>query len=193
MKIVKLVGKDFYLRIITLNDITDKYVSWLNDKEVNQYLGCRFDVATIDSVQEYVQSIDNETNFLFGIFKINASDNDQHIGNIRIEVDKHHNTAYLGYLVGDKYYWGTLAATESIILILDFAFNELKVGKLWGSACSKNISSIITAKKLGFKQEGRLTNYTYSANGVTVLQMKLSILKDEWLHRGPTLKKRLGL
>ena len=192
MEIDKLVGKDFYLRIIILDDVTEEYVSWLNDKEVNQYLDCRFDIATIDSVREYVQSIDNETNFLFGIFKINASDNDQHIGNIRIEVNNHHNTAYLGYLVGDKNYWGTSASTESIILLLDFAFNELKVRKLWGSAYLANIGSIFTLKTLGFKQEGRLRKHVIVGNRITDL-IYLSMLKSEWLHRESILKKRLNL
>jgi len=192
MEIEKLVGKDFYLRVITLDDITDKYVSWLNDKEVNQYLDCRFDVATIGSVQEYVQSIDNETNFLFGIFKIKASGNDQHIGNIRIEINKYHNTAYLGCLVGDKNYWGTSALTESLILLLGFAFNELKVRKLWGSAYLANISSIFTLKTLGFKQEGRLRKHVIVGNRITDL-IYLSMFKSEWVHRESNLKRRLSL
>jgi RimJ/RimL family protein N-acetyltransferase len=192
MEIEKLVGKDFYLRVITLNDITEKYVNWLNDTEVNQYLECRFNVATIESVQKYVQSIDNETNFLFGIFKINASGNDQHIGNIRIEVNKHHNTAYFGYMVGDKDYWGTLAATESIILILDFAFNELKVRKLWAAIYLNNISAIFTIKRLGFQQDGRLRKHVILDNGTTDL-LNFSILENEWLQLESTLKRHLSL
>jgi RimJ/RimL family protein N-acetyltransferase len=180
MEIEKLVGKDFYLRIITLNDITEKYVNWLNDKEVNQYLECRFEVSTIESVQEYVQCCDNETKFLFGIYKINASDNDLHIGNTKIEVNKYHNTAYFGYMIGDKNYWGTSASKESIILTLDFTFNELKVRKVYGVCYLDNIGSIITAKKLGFKQEGRLRKHAISCNGITDW-LYFSILKDEWL------------
>ena len=38
LKSIKLVGKHFYLKILNLKDVNKKYLSWLNDKKVTQYL-----------------------------------------------------------------------------------------------------------------------------------------------------------
>ena len=38
LKLLRLEGKNFYLRVLTRKDINKKYLSWLNDKEVTQYL-----------------------------------------------------------------------------------------------------------------------------------------------------------
>jgi hypothetical protein len=37
-------GKKIFLRNIELTDCTERYVSWLNDKEVNRYLESRLAV-----------------------------------------------------------------------------------------------------------------------------------------------------
>jgi len=78
---------------------------------------------------------DQKSRFLFGVFD-NTSD--LHIGNLTLDI-RLHNVAYFGYLIGEKNYWGTPAATEAICLILDFSFNFMKVRKVWGGIYKSNL------------------------------------------------------
>ena len=38
---MKLSGKNYFVEKIRKENINDKYISWLNDKEVNKYLEIR--------------------------------------------------------------------------------------------------------------------------------------------------------
>ena len=53
-----------YLRRLTEDDVTEKYVSWLNDPEINQYLESRFSVHTIEETRSFIRSVYNDKNSL---------------------------------------------------------------------------------------------------------------------------------
>ena len=59
----RLEGERLYLRPITIDDVNETYVEWLNDPEVNQFLENRFEVHTLASARAYLQKISqNSTN-----------------------------------------------------------------------------------------------------------------------------------
>ena len=63
-------------------DITQKYVSWMNDKSVHPFSVQKFKKHNIKNVKKYVRDINKSKNiFLFGIFLKNKSSLN-HIGNI---------------------------------------------------------------------------------------------------------------
>lgn len=130
-----LKGKQIYLRRLTEDDVTEKYVSWMNDPEINQYLESRFVRHTLESTKAFIRSVTNDNNYQFGIFDINT---DEHIGNIKIGgINHYHRYADIGFLIGEKSYQGKGIATEAIALATDFAFENLHLHKLWGRICAK--------------------------------------------------------
>lgn len=160
-----LKGEKIYLRRLTEEDASDDYVSWMNDPEINQYLESRFYEQTIESTKAFIRSVTNDNNYQFGIFD---KETDKHIGNIKIgSINHYHRFADIGFLIGEKSYWGKGIATEAIGLATDFAFNKLKLHKLWGGAYSPNMGSVKAFLKNGYQQEGAKKNQ-YLCHGVYV-------------------------
>lgn len=145
-------GERIFLRRLTEEDASDEYVRWMNDSEINQYLESRFYTQTIESTKAFICSVTNDNNYQFGIF---IKETGKHIGNIKVgSINHHHRYADIGFLIGNKSYWGQGIATEAIKLATEFAFNTLKLHKLWGGAYSPNIGSIKAFLKNGYEQEG---------------------------------------
>lgn len=155
-------GKQIFLRRLTEEDATQEYVDWMNDPEINQYLESRFYTQTIESTKVFIRSVTNDNNYQFGIF---LNESGKHIGNIKIgSINHYHRYADIGFLIGDKSYWGRGIATEAVKLATDFAFKTLKLHKLTGGLYEPNMGSMRTFLKNGYKEEGRLKNQ-YLLNG----------------------------
>ena len=162
---LRIEGKTIFLRRLTEEDVSDDYVRWMNDPDINQYLECRFYTHTIQNTRDFIRSVTNDNNYQFGIF---FKETGKHIGNIKIgSINQYHRYADVGFLIGEKKYWGKGIATEAIGLVSDFAFNTLKLHKLWGGAYSSNIGSIKAFLKNGYQQEGAKKNQ-YLCHGVYV-------------------------
>ena len=149
-----LTGKLITLRSITLSDCNDTYVSWLNDPEINKYLEVRFDFHTVENVRAYVDGmLKSDSSYQFAII---AGDTNRHIGNIKLgPIHPQYLFADVGYLVGDKSYWGKGIATEAIKLVVDFAFNELNLRRVQAGVYEHNIASEKALINAGFTLEGR--------------------------------------
>lgn len=149
---IRIDGENIFLRRLTEEDATEDYVRWMNDPEINQYLESRFYEQSIESCKAFIRSVSNDNNYQFGIF---LKETGKHIGNIKIgSINQYHKYADIGFLIGEKQFWGRGIATEAIKLATDFAFNTLKLHKLWGGAYSPNIGSVKAFMKNGYEQEG---------------------------------------
>ena len=147
-----LKGEKIFLRRLTEDDATQEYVDWMNDPEINQYLESRFYTQTIESTKDFIRSVTNDNNYQFGIFD---NESGKHIGNIKLGSINHiHKYGDIGFLIGDKSFWGKGIATEAIRLVTDFAFNNLGLHKVWGGAYAPNIGSKKAFLKNGFEVEG---------------------------------------
>jgi len=148
-----VVGNTASLRYLNLNDATPEYVSWLNDPEINQYTESRFIVHTKESVEDFISKTCNDSNHAFAIID---NESGLHIGNIKIgNINSQHLYADIGLIIGNKNFWGKGVATEAIKMCIDFAFNQLKLHRLYAGIYDKNIGSIKAFEKAGFICEGK--------------------------------------
>jgi len=175
----KKVGKSFYLRTLSGKDITKKYLSWLRDPLVNQYLDVRFSVPNRKQALENLRHYDNKNKYFYGIFD---KKNSKFIGITTLRINEIKKEAMHGYLIGDKNYWGTTAGIESFALILDFGFDNLNLNKVAGGTYSNNISSIFNYYKLGLTLERRLKKETIF-KGSPIDRLLFSISKKKWWQR----------
>jgi [ribosomal protein S5]-alanine N-acetyltransferase len=176
---LKKVGSNYYIRTLTKTDINEEYLSWLTDPEVNQYLEVRFTEPTIDSVEVHIETYDNNSSFFCGVFTV---ENDLFIGTISLRTDVNHGCASYGYIIGNKNYWGTAAGIDSVSLMLDLAFDDLNLRKVWGGAYVANIGSLFNFKKLGFVKEGNFRRHL-TLNGKPTDSLMFGIFKEEWYER----------
>ncbi len=152
LKSIKLESDNFYLRILTLKDLNTKYLSWLNDKEVTQYLENPKLKYTKKDLLNYFKEIDYEKKMIFAIID---KKNNKHVGNVGLNpIDEKNKKTGLGGLIGEKKYWGSSAFTESMKLLIDYAFEVRKFIKIESGVYENNAPCIIASKKVGFKLEG---------------------------------------
>ncbi len=157
-------GERIGLRYITLDDVTPEYVSWLNDKTVNQFLEIRFEEHTLESVNQFVRQMRNTPGeYLMAICLL---DGDRHIGNIKIgSVNTRHRFGVLSLFIGNRQYWGQGIGAEAIGLMTSFAFTTLGLHKINSKAYFGNLSSIYAFRKCGYAIEG-VEQEQYLHNGI---------------------------
>lgn len=154
-KNIKIHSDRIYLREVTLDDVNQTYVNWLNDPEVNQFLETRYETQTLDSVREHVEAMTAKEDELF--LAICLKEDNTHIGNIKLgPINPIHKFADVSLLIGEKSYWGKGIATEAISALTNYAFSILKLNKLKSGCYSENQGSARAFLKSGFKPEGRV-------------------------------------
>jgi RimJ/RimL family protein N-acetyltransferase len=147
-----LENNNIYLRPLRIEDVTDKYVSGLNDPEVNRYLvNVRQNVQTRETVGEYIISCYESSNaILFGIF-IKKDDSKTPIGTVHIsEIDLFHYTASVGICLFAKRVWRKGYALQALQLVKSYLFGVLGLHYLEAGAYAKNTSSISAFTHAGF-------------------------------------------
>ena len=148
-----IYGKKIILRLITLSDVNNDYLSWLNDSEVNSFLETRHKIQTLDSISDYV--LQNIQNTKVHMFAICIADSLIHIGNIKIgPINTIHKTSYISYFIGNKNFWGKGLATEALYLTTKYAFMKLKLSKCNAGVYDNNIASKKVLNKVGYTKEG---------------------------------------
>ncbi len=140
------------LRPLTLDDVSEQYVAWLNDPRVNRYLETRYEGQTLDTVRAFVKAQSAaENSVLFGIF---LRENERHIGNIKLgPVMDHQPVADVSLFIGDVDCWGRGYATEALGQVVEYAFRERGLIKLSAGAYAANEASVAAFKKVGFQVE----------------------------------------
>lgn len=152
---IELKGKKLLMKRLLVSDVSQKYVDWLNDPEINQFLAIRGVTQNIDMVRAYVSSYERTDNkLLLGIFDIKTK---IHIGNITFSsIDWKNEVGIIGIAIGDKNYRGQGYAYEALSLAVEFAFSELSLHRIDAWVSADNISSQKLFKRVGFNQEGIL-------------------------------------
>lgn len=147
------------LRIMNSADASDRYLSWMRDPIVNQYLESRFSmpecIQDLITFIEYVNAAPDS--LLFGIF---LREDLRHIGNIKIgPVVRQHARSEIGYLIGDREAWGNGYASEAISEICRYGFEELELAKITAGVYEANTSSAKALLKAGFAHEATILSH----------------------------------
>lgn len=138
---------------LTVADVSDEYVRWLNDPVVNEYLESRFASHDLVSTRSFVEAmVESPDNLLLGI---RSEEIGAHVGNIKIgPVNRHHLTGEIGILIGAKQAWGRGIATAAIRIMCDIARLQLSLRKVTAGCYATNVGSQKAFEKAGFEVEG---------------------------------------
>ena len=161
-----------------MSDCNSRYVSWLNDSEVNRYLEVRWNKQTLKTVQEFVEfQRENDHSVLFAI-RLNSDD--RHIGNIKIgPINSWHCLADISYFIGEKELWNKGIATQAINLVCDFGFHELHLHRIEAGAYEKAVGSCKALEKNGFMREGVFRRQAMS-DGEYINGYRYGLLANEY-------------
>jgi [ribosomal protein S5]-alanine N-acetyltransferase len=158
---MKLIGKRIYVKILAPEDVTEAYVEWMNDPEINQYLESRFRIQTMNSVCSFVNEMNNSPiDALFGMF---LNDSHEHIGNIKIgNINTFHRRAEVGLVIGNRTMWGKGYGAEAIALVTKYGFEELNLNKLTAGMYVENMGSYKAFIKCNWRHVATLKEHCFS-------------------------------
>lgn len=173
----RIDGDRVYLRDVRPEDVTERYLAWMNDRDVTRFLETRFATHTLDSLRTFVEARRRDPATLF--LAMIRRDTGEHIGNIKLgPVDPHHEVADIGLMVGERSAWGQGFATDAIRALTRYAFETLGLRRLTAGAYAPNVGSIRAFEKAGYRTEGVRRRH-YLCDGTYVDGILLGRLRDE--------------
>ena len=164
------------IRSLELDDISNSYVLWLTDTEVNKYMETRFQVHDYRTCKEFVTNMkDNAGEELFGIF---LRANNEHIGNCKLgAINRIHHTAEISFFIGKKSCWGLGYASEAVNYVVQYGFNFLDLVKITAGCYEDNLGSKTVLLKSGFEIEGLLKQQVVLNGNIRTNVFKFGIIK----------------
>jgi [ribosomal protein S5]-alanine N-acetyltransferase len=203
---VVIRGRSIIMRPIEIDDIGEKYVSWLNDPEINQFLEVsKSKKQTVKDVFEYVNHRRSEGTEVFGI--LTNHDNMlvgttglinwekkieyQKILNLKlIKRDLNSASPPLGFglMIGDKKAQMLGVGGEAYLYMISLIFDFLKADIIFNMAVLKYIEVISMAERVGFNKIHTLSNHIELSSG-KYHGVILTMTQNEWLIK----KKRFRL
>lgn len=165
MKIPKrifLSGKMIYLRALETDDLTDRYLQWLNDEEVCSGNGHAIFPNSRARMRNYLDSVHHSTSAV--VLAIVAHKGDRHIGNASLQdIDWVSRSAAFAILIGDTRYWGQGIGLEVGRLIVQFGFERLNLNRVHCATPENNRAMQKLAATLGMEREGLRRQAFYKA------------------------------
>ena len=154
----------------------------------------RYSLIQANSVENMKMYIDkalngreNKNSYAFTVFDKQAN---QYAGSTRFyDIQIENATLQLGFTWYGKKFQGTGLNKNCKYLLLEFAFDVLKMERVEFRADNENQRSINAMKSIGCVVEGVLRSNTFKPNGERRDSIVLSILKDEW---NKTVKQKLN-
>ncbi len=176
-----LESENLFLKPFTAKDIQAEYINWLNNNDINKYLEIRLQKQTTETAKAYVNSFKNNLEkFLWGIYSLD----NKLIGTTSLyNFNKYHGLASISIMIGNKDFWGTSATIEAKTLVINYAFNIIKIRKILASTYAVNMSMNFTLKKLGFTLEGKFLQNRLLENGEYCDEFKWGLFKNVWQQR----------
>lgn len=143
-------GHRIYLRKLSLSDVTEEYLSWLNDPEVLRYRRPKVYSSTMEDLQTFIRTAQNSQDLYLAIC---LQEGDKHIGGVSLTaINFVHHTADLNIMIGDKNCWGNGFGKEVVFVLSKHAFFNMGLNRL--SAQSPNPAFNKIVKSLGWVHEG---------------------------------------
>lgn len=176
---IEIRGSRVILKPITENEINDRYLAWLNDSEINEYLEVRFRKQTIKDIYNYINNLrSTDGGELFAIFDIARN---LHIGNCSITHFNPNNNGYAiyGLMIGEKDN-NMGFAIDVEIMIVEYLLSLSEIRKIKGSVYAINKPAWKILEMLGFKKEGVLRKQVVLSDGTLDDGYVYGLFKEEW-------------
>ena len=150
------------LRELSINDAMD--ISRLMTYNISRSLWEVPYPYTIENALEFINSSHRDFKSLKAVnFAIQYKNNLEGVNRIvgiiglkNIEYDKKNTN--LGYWIGEPY-WGNGIATESVTLVINYAFSVLGLEEVYAYVYSENKASIRVLEKNGMTKKGEVNEY----------------------------------
>lgn len=150
---------------------------WINDRELvlrnsgYRLVGEAQHRAWFESVQQRADTV---------IFAIRLAEDDRLIGSCQLHGISHvHRAAELQIRIGTPALRGKGHGTDAVRLLLDFAFRDLNLRRVYLHVFCDNAAAVRVYEKAGFVREGLLRGAAY-VDGKYLDVLVMAILREEY-------------
>ncbi len=174
---MNIIGDLIKLRAVELNDL-DVLQKWANDPTIQYMLGgWHFPINRNDQEKWYQNLSCNSMNQRFIIE--DSNNNKLGMANL-LNINLKDGNAELGLLLDPKYQ-GKGFGIEVVKILMQYAFEELRLNRLETTIIATNKASLsLFLKKCNWKQEGILRNWYFRQNKF-IDKVMLGILSHEYI------------
>jgi RimJ/RimL family protein N-acetyltransferase len=153
---VVLDGLSVLLREFRSSDAPAAH-GWVGDPDAVRYvpLGPLDTAGSVEYVEQLIAEAKRDPRDAYTL-AIVEKDSGEVIGSVALGIDSRaHRRAELGYILRQDR-WGRGYATEAASLMIDFAFDQLAMNRVWAVCDPENPASTRVLEKCGMTGEGRL-------------------------------------
>ncbi len=169
-----LTGEKIYLSPLTIDDISQDYVSWLNDIEVCKHNSHATFPNTTAKTLSYIASIEKSMTEI--VFTIRWKENNDHVGNVSLQkINWINRSGEIAILIGKKKYWNKGVGSEAYKLLIDYGFNTLNLNRISSGLMISNYGMIKICEKNQMEKEVVMREFLYK-NGKYIDAVIYSIL-----------------
>jgi UDP-4-amino-4,6-dideoxy-N-acetyl-beta-L-altrosamine N-acetyltransferase len=170
------VRDDIIIRPITLDD-TDNIIKWRNNPQVSENFIYRKGLTREDHIYWMKNKVETGK---VAQFIIVEKESGKDIGSVYLrDIDYNYSKAEFGIFIGDEDAHGKGYGTQATMHILEYAFSELKLNKVFLRVFSYNAGAIRCYEKAGFTNEGCFRQDVI-IDGKPYDIVFMGFLKSEW-------------
>lgn len=174
-----IYGERLRLRALEKDDLP-MFVAWLNDPEVRANLFVNHPLSMAEE-EQWFEHVLKQPQYERPLCIEVKTENSWHlIGNLALmDISNTHRKAELGIMIGDKAYWNQGYGTEAIKILVNHAFKELNLHRVFLRVYDTNPRGIRCYEKVGFRHEGTQREAIFK-DGKYIDMHMMSVLSSEW-------------
>lgn len=174
------------IRRFEIGDIPNK-VKWINDPQNNTFLHYELPLE-IEKTENWFRKNADRTDRYDAVIEADGKP----VGLIGLlSIDHKHKKAEYYITLGERDYLGKGVAHRATKLLLDYAFGELGLNRIYLYTETENLSAVKSYEKIGFQREGVLKNDLFS-KGRFVDRYIYAITKKDYFHDFDTPIQKIG-
>lgn len=169
-------GERVYLRPLEPTDV-ELVHRWYEDSRVLTLMGDP-PISLASRQHRYEQAVKGDDDVFR--FTICLLDDDRGIGRTDLfDVDRQNGSCAFGITVGEPELWGQGLGTDAVNALVDFAFGQLRLERVWLDTDADNKRAQGAYAKSGFTVEGRFRRAFYQ-DGRFSDGIRMALLREEW-------------
>ena len=160
MKFDSITTERLIISLFEVSDMSEMYISWLNDQELMRFSEQRHRKHTLSSCKRYLSSFKNSSNLFLAVKDFSGN----LYGTITVYYDINNNTADIGIMIGNKKAKGLGVGFEAWNAIIKWIKINIRPRKITAGCMVKNSKMISIIERSGMQVDCiRKQHYLYNS------------------------------
>jgi len=173
----RLRGTLAYLRPYEPEDVETVH-HWFEDARVSSLMGER-PRSLARRRQQFEAGVADQGGDAYWFIICRLAD-DLPIGRLDLfDIDRHHGSACFGITIGSPEWWGQGYGTDAVNALVDFAFGQLRLERVWLDTDVGNARAQAAYSKAGFVREG-VQRHSWFQDGQWSDDLRMALIREDW-------------